>query len=76
MTFSNNDAVDMAKIIYPRGTDHDWDHSEREEWTWQEMVAHLGDGSMQVVVQGPDNRSRGIVKCQIRAGMITRRTMQ
>ena len=55
----------MAKIIHPPETDHDWDHSKSHEWRWQEMVAQLCDESMQLVVQGPDNRSRGLVACKL-----------
>ena len=32
-------------------------------WSWQEMVAHLSDESMHVVVNGPDGRSGGLIGC-------------
>ena len=35
------------------------------EWSWLEMLAQLDEDSMAFVVQGEDNRSRGLVGCDI-----------
>jgi hypothetical protein len=63
--FHNSDATLIAEIVHEKGTGYSFNEQIKHKWGWQEMVAQLNDVSMVQVVQGPDNRSRGIVECRI-----------
>ena len=63
--FHNSDATLIAEIVHDRGPGYTFNEQNKSKWGWQEMVAQLNDASMVQVVQGPDNRSRGIVECRI-----------
>ena len=60
----NNDAPSAVAEI-----DHDshgmqWGWKDSHVlWSWQEMVAQLNDGSMDLVVNGLDGRSGGLLGC-------------
>ena len=43
----------------------DWDNTEK--WSWLEMVAQLTNESIDIVVKGPDNRSRGLIGCSVQS---------
>ena len=61
-------SVHVRKVIHDkRGpgftfdmTDHGW-----TQWNWQQMLSHLDEDSLKYVVQGPESRSSGILKCSV-----------
>ena len=56
--------VSVPEIEHDTGTQFRFlQEGSPRPWEWQQMVAQLDDASMQIVVQGEDNRSRGIVSC-------------
>ena len=84
MTFSNTHAHPVAELVHDEKGPlfhFNEDDGNTTPWRWQEMVAHLDEYSMQMVLQGlPDDvgrldfestalkvsdRSRGLVSCRI-----------
>ena len=63
--FSNTVQEQVAHIAHAKGTEFAFDENVFTTWKWQEMVAQLDDHSMRVVVNGPNNLSRGLVGCSI-----------
>ena len=55
--------VPVPEIDHPKGTSFSFNPDVTNPWEWQQMVAQLSDESMQLVVEGEDRRSRGIVNC-------------
>ena len=65
--FSNwGPAAQVPQILHPKGMQYHFDtDGQWKNWQWQEMVAQMDDQSMRMVVQGPDNRSRGLTSCRL-----------
>ena len=62
-TFSNTEATLVPEMVHPPGTDYHFNQEgEWRSWRWQEMIAQLDPASMEKVVEGPERRSRGIIK--------------
>jgi hypothetical protein len=59
----NNVAV--AAIVHPPGMGYTFNTDVSHDWSWLEMVAQLDRESMAFVVSGPDNRSGGLVGCDV-----------
>ena len=59
----NNGAV--AAIVHPPGMGNTFNTDVSHDWSWLEMVAQLDPQSMAFAVSGPDNRSRGLVGCDV-----------
>ena len=59
--------VQVRKVVHEKGTAYGFDMSDEglREWNWQQMVAHLDDDSMRYVVEGPEGRSGGLLKCTL-----------
>ena len=64
--FPNDAPLWVPNIVDTRGGGHTFQTELRSPWRWQEMVAQLDYRSLQFVVQGPQNRSRGIVECKLK----------
>ena len=62
--------MDMPQIVHAKGTDWTWNHAERVHWCWLDMVAQLKPDDLKYVVQGPENRSRGIEKCVLQESTV------
>ena len=65
LRLSNTEFTAVAAIVKGKGMDYDFDLTKVQYWSWLEMVAQLDDESMAYVVNGPDNRSRGLVACWV-----------
>ena len=64
--FSNTHAEQVPQIRHPKGMSYEFDEGgQRRPWTWQGMVAQMDDESMLQVVQGPEDRSRGLTSCRL-----------
>jgi len=62
----NTRPAQVAMCVHDHGTGFAFDeNAQKNDWVWQEFVAQMNDESMQLVVEGPDGRSRGIVQCRI-----------
>ena len=57
--------IEVPLINHPKGASFTFDHANHRPWAWQQMVAQLHGDSMELVVQGTDGRSRGIVACSL-----------
>ena len=59
--------VQVRKVVHEKGTAYGFDMSDEGllDWNWQQMVAHLDDDSMRYVVEGPEGRSGGLLKCTL-----------
>ena len=65
MIFQNDHPESVAEIEHAEGTQYQFNPDVMNPWIWQDMVAQMTDESMACVVQGPEGRSRGIVRCGI-----------
>jgi len=64
--FSNTQAQQVPQIDHPKGMFYQFiPDGNSKPWFWQEMVAQMDDESMRKVVQGLDNRSRGLTSCRL-----------
>ena len=57
------DRYDVATLIHGKEEAFTFNTNEMVVWEWKEMVCQLNDESMQYVVNGPENRSGGLVGC-------------
>ena len=55
----------MPALIHKKGMEYDFDMAVESTWSWVQMVAQLDGDSMAYVVQGPHNRSGGLVGCDL-----------
>ena len=63
--FWHEHAYPVPRIVKTGGPAWGWDFSVYNPWRWQELVAQLDESSMQYVVEGPDNGSRGLTSCKL-----------
>jgi len=57
---------EIAEIIHPKGTQYQFSTDLGHWfWNWQDMISQMTDESIELVVRGPERRSRGIVSCAI-----------
>ena len=64
--FPNTQPVRLPAIIHDKGPDYHFDaEGPGWDWSWQSMVAQMHNDSMRKVVQGLDNRSRGLTSCRL-----------
>ncbi len=65
VVFDNTNPAEVPEIVHPKGMQYHFNQEIKNAWTWQEMIAQMDERSMQLVVEGPENRSRGLVSCRI-----------
>ena len=63
-----DESVDVRKVYHKEKSPKFWfdmTDSGLKQWNWQQMVSHLYEESSKYVVQGPERRSSGILKCSV-----------
>jgi hypothetical protein len=66
INLSNGTKHEIAEIIHPKGTQYQFSTDLGHWlWDWQDMISQMTDESIELVVRGPERRSRGIVSCAI-----------
>ena len=60
-------SINVRKVLPGEGHTFDFDMTDNGwmQWSWQQMVSHLSDESLKYVVDGPEGRGGGIVKCSV-----------
>ena len=66
--FSNTEAHDIPVMFHhDKGTEYFFpDESNTFLWRWQDMIKQIRDADRKRVVQGPEDRSRGLVGCSLK----------
>jgi hypothetical protein len=65
--FSRDEAVAIALGLLNKGQDWAFDHTQEVWWSWKEMVAHLEEDSLEIVVEGEGGCSGGLLCCYLAA---------
>ena len=65
LLFPNDTRVRIGTVVWGKGQDWSFDRTKVTWWSWREMVAQLDEKSMQIVVQGKDGRSCGLISCMV-----------
>ena len=64
VVFPNID-LDLPACVHEHGMNYNWNYDDMQQWCWLDCVSQLTCASMKILVQGTENRSRGIVQCAI-----------
>ena len=62
-----HEPIPVRKMVHGEGLSFDFDMTDNGwmQWSWQQMVSDLSDESLKYVVDGPEGRGGGIVKCSV-----------
>ena len=57
--------INVPEITHYHGPDYVFEEGAATwPWSWTQLIAGLTEKSMEIVVKGPDGRSRGVVRCE------------